>query len=192
MFIDPNIARVLRDGLRREGWPALARSVVSDTGGLTRGGITAVNWGDYKHLGRPATADELNAISEPEALEFYFQRYVMLPRFDRVLDQKLRALVIDWAFTSWSDDPIKALQTSLRTRGLYAGALDGVIGPKTIAALQADPDPRQLYRDVFNARVTFYRHVAFDKDVRAFLGAHPTSQLHNLAGWTNRCLEFTP
>jgi lysozyme family protein len=191
--IDPRIADVLREGLRREGWPKPARAAASDRGGLTRGGITAVNWGEWRHLGRPATAAELDAITEPDALEFYYQRYVLLPHFDQVLDPQLRALLIDWAFTSWSDDPVKALQTSLQLRYLYIGAIDGVLGPKTIAALQVDREPRRLFRDVYNARIRFYLDLAFaGPEVTAFLKAHPTSQLHNGRGWVFRCLEFTP
>lgn len=193
MYIDTQIERILLDGLRREGWPALARAVASDRGGLTRGGITAENWGDFKHLDRPATADELDAITETEALEFYYQRYVLLPHFDQVLDQRLRALLVDWAFTSWYDDPTKALQYSLASQGLYHGAIDGATGPKTLAALQSVRDPRRLFRDVFNARMVFYRNLALHApDVQQFLKDHPASQLHNLAGWENRNLEFTP
>jgi lysozyme family protein len=192
VYIDEIIARVLRDGLRREGWPAPARSVASDRGGLTRGGITAESWGDYKQLGRPATAAELDAITEDQALEFYYARYVALPKFEIVLDQRLRALLIDWSFTSWSDDPIEALQHSLARRGLYTGAIDGSIGPKTTAALLSDREPRVTFRDVFNARIAFYLDQAFDKSARQFLHDTPTTQLHNAKGWVNRCLEFTP
>lgn len=192
MYIDPGIERVLRDGLRREGWPAPARAQAADRGGLTRGGITAENWGAFRHLGRPASAAELDAITEPGALEFYYQRYVVLPHFDQVLDQRLRALLIDWAFTSWYDDPTKAVQRSLGRRGLYVGAIDGEIGPRTIAALLSERDPKQLYRDVFNARIDFYLHLSFDEQVESFLTMHPTSQLHNCIGWIRRCLDFTP
>lgn len=195
MYIDPGIERVLLAGLRREGWndgKAQARAQAADRGGLTRGGMTAVSWGEFKHLGRPATAGELNAITEPEALEFYYQRHVLTPRFDQVLDQRLRALLIDWSFTS-GVHPIKALQHSLATRGLYHGEIDGGIGPKTIAALLSDRDPRQLFRDVYNERIRFYLDLAFaGAEVAAFLKAHPESQLHNARGWAFRCLEFTP
>jgi lysozyme family protein len=192
VYIDPQIERVLRDGLRREGWPKPARTVASDRGGLTRGGITAKSWGDHKSLGRLATAAELDAITEDEALAFYYAHYVVEPKFEAVLDQRLRALMIDWSFTSWSDDPVEALQHSLARRGLYVGAIDGSIGPKTIAAILSDREPRVTYKDVYNARIAFYLDLAFDKQAREFLHAHPTSQLHNAIGWVNRCLEFTP
>lgn len=196
MFIDANIARVLLDGLQREGWnhgTAKARALASDRGGLTRGGITATAWGAWRNLGRPAMAAELDAITESEALEFYFHNYVTVPRFDRVLDQKLRAVLIDWSFTSWFDDPVKALQSSLRARSLYRGAIDGVIGAQTIAALQADRDPRRLFRDVYAARLRFYVALALDEyETAKFIADRPTSQLRNLAGWVNRALEFTP
>lgn len=190
MYIDEIIARILRDGLRREGWPKPARIVASDRGGLTRGGMTAKSWGDHKGLGRLATEGELNAITETEALEFYYAHYVVQPKFETILDQRLRALMIDWSFTSWSDDPVQALQHSLARRGLYVGAIDGAIGPKTIAAILSDREPRVTYRDVLEARIRFYLDLAFDKQARDFLHAHPTSQLHNCIGWTSRCLEF--
>ena len=194
MFLDPNIERVLKDALHREGWndgKAVARKHAADKGGWTRGGITAGAWGRYTHLGRPATPQELNAISESEALEFYFNEYVTVPALDRVPDQKLRALLIDWCFTSW-DDPIRAMQTSLKRRGHYDGAIDGTFGPKTKAALLVDRDPRMTYRDVLAARVRHYFACAYGPDVREFLSTHPDSQLINLKGWVYRCLEFIP
>lgn len=191
MYLDPNIDAVLRQGLTNEGWPAPARSLPSDRGGLTRGGITSADWGDYKKLGRPATAEELNAIGIDDALEFYYQRFVLAPHLDQITDQKLRALMIDWGFTSGAA-PIEAMQKSLAARGMYLGDIDGVIGPQTVAALFSERDPRRLFRDVFNERIAFYVSVAFDHDVHAFLNTHPSTQLANLGGWVRRALEFTP
>lgn len=190
MYIDPMIENVLKDGLRREGWPGRAQDKPSDRGGLTRGGITSKNWGSYKGWGRPATAAELDAITESDALEFYYERYVKLPGLELVTDQRLRALLIDWAFTSWFDDPIKALQATLKQRGLYDGAVDGKLGPKTKTALFVDRDPRETYRSVLAARIQFYMDIAFDRETRAFLDSHPSTQLHNCKGWVNRCLDF--
>jgi lysozyme family protein len=182
---------IIRDAMYREGWrDGQARLVnhPADKGGLTRGGVTAVNWGAQLGLGRPATAAELQAITYSEAEAFYTRRY--LKPFEQVPDPRLRALLVDWAFTSWLDDPTKALQTSLQRRELYSGAIDGIIGPLTIAAVRIDPDQRKTYRDVLAARIVFYRQLAYDADVRVFLKTHPTSQLVNFPGWLNRCLDF--
>lgn len=192
MHIDPNIDRVLRSVLRLEGWPAPAKLEPGDAGGLTRGGITAFGWGTYRGLRRLATRAELDAITEDEALTFYFERYVERPGFLELIDQRLRALAVDWGVTSGPDDPIKAIQRSLRDRGLYAGAIDGVLGPKTKAATFADRDPRQLYRDVFAARVRHYLAVGFDVHVLRFLDDNNETQLRFLRGWLSRTLEFVP
>lgn len=184
---------IIRDAMRREGWQhgdAKLINQASDKGGLTRGGVTASSWGDYLGLGRPATAAELQAMTEAQAEAFYTRRY-LLP-FESVPDPRLRALMVDWAFTSWLDDPTKALQTSLQKRALYGGAIDGIFGPRTKAALAKDLDRGQTYRDVLTARIVFYRQLAYDADVRLFLKLHPRTQLHNMAGWLNRCLEFLP
>ena len=183
------MTQILLDGMRREGWPALAAKHSADKGGWTRGGITARNWGDWRLLGRDATPEELNAITAPQALDFYFQRYVVLPKFDLVTDKRLQALLVDWAFTSWSDDPIKALQTSLARQGMLPGAIDGRLGPKTFIALSR-ANVKQTFNNVLAARIAFYLWLAFDAQTRQFLRDHPTTQLHNARGWVNRCLEF--
>lgn len=193
--IDPNIARVLREAMVREGWRNGQAALIdhpADRGSLTRGGVTAKTWGAYKRLGRSATAAELLAITEGEALQFYFTEFVLAPRLDLVLDQQLRALLVDWGFTSGPATPIKALQASFKSRGIYTGSLDGKIGPQTKAAIFADREPRTAFCDVYNARVVFYTRLAFDSQVQRFLQTNPTSQLHNLRGWLARTLEFTP
>jgi lysozyme family protein len=184
---------IIQDAMRREGWHEGRAKLIdhpADKGGLTRGGVTAASWGAYLGLGRPAIATELLDMTEAQATVFYTARY--LQPFALVPDPRLRALLVDWAFTSWLDDPTKALQTSLERRGLYHGAIDGIFGPRTLAAVQADLERAVTYRDVLHARIVFYRKLAYDADVRVFLKAHPASQLQNFSGWLNRCLEFLP
>lgn len=188
------ILEILLDGMAREGWAggrAKARTHVADRGGLTRGGITATAWGSYKKLGRPATATELDAITTEEALQFWYQEYCVRLGFDKIPDHRLQSLLIDWAYTSY-DDPGKALQSSLKARGLYDGKIDGIVGPKTKAALLKDPDIAQLYRDVFIARLKHYLRCAWDADVQKFVADKPATQLRNFPGWMNRTLEFVP
>ena len=194
MDVDPIVVKMLRDCLMREGWPASARSLPSDRGGLTRGGITARSWGRYMKLGRDATEMELNAIDEPSALNFYFDEYVRKPRFGEIADARLRELLVDWAFTSWSDDPTKALQRALVKQGKNIGSVDGVIGDLTLAAVNSTTtSATTLYRDVFTDRVRFYVALAIGEPaVVALMKRDPYSQLHNLTGWVNRALQFAP
>lgn len=198
-FIDPNIEAPLKAAMRREDprWfqPRGARLVnhPADRGGLTRGGITATTWGAYKGLGRPATREELLAITPEQALEFYFAEFVERPKFDYIPDQKLRALCVDWAFTSSPKAPWRAVQRSLAARGLYDAAVDGICGPATVRALMADREMPRTLRDVFGARVMFYVNLAVhDPLAVTFMTEHPEAQLANLRGWTARALEFIP
>lgn len=197
MHIDPNILKPLKAAMANEdprwfttGKPRIVNHP-ADKGGLTVGGITAVNWGDWKGLGRAANREELAEITVEQALEFYYARYVVLPCFDQIPDQKLRGLCVDWSFTSWSDDPWRAVQKALKRRGLYTGRIDGVFGRNTRAGLLAVRDWPALYREVWVERDKFYLALAMnDPAVVAFLSTHPKSQLHNLAGWLNRNREY--
>ena len=194
-YIDPLIQAPLRAAMVNEDprWFTTGPRLVdhpADRGGLTYGGITAKSWGAYRGLGRPATATELQAITAEQAMAFYYREYVLAPKFDWLPDQRLRALCIDWSFTSWHDDPWRAVQSSLKASGHYAGALDGIPGPATRAALLR-ADQRALYRDVFNARIRFYLGLALgERKMRRVLEADPSLQAHNLRGWINRVLEY--
>lgn len=184
------IDRELHHSERGKPWAfSRARLHAADKGGWTRGGITAASWGRYKKFGRSATPEELNAIGEADARQFYRERYVGPFAF---LADPLKALMVDWAVTSGHDDPAKALQATLKRRGIYDGIIDGVVGPKTRRALIEDPSPRTTYTDVYNARVRFYVNLAMrDPAVLDLLADNPRCQLWNLRGWVNRALEFS-
>jgi hypothetical protein len=99
--------------------------------------------------------------------------------------------LIDYGVTSPHVYVFKALQQALRKQQLYAGPIDGIPGPQTRAGLaDARLDHRRLYLDVLEYRARHYLAISFDADVRAFLKAHPQTQLHNCAGWLARCWAF--
>ncbi len=188
------VVAIIDDILRRElpagvTWAeSKARLHPADRGGLTRGGITSASWGTYAQLGRPATRAELNAITEPQARQFYRQRHVA--PFDTYPDP-LRVLLVDFGVMSSHRAVFRALQKALRDQGLYRGQIDGRIGPQSRAAIKAPQlDHRQLYNDTLNYRQQYYITLAFDRQARAFLKSHPTSQLAFLRGWLARCWEF--
>lgn len=61
-----------------------------------------------------------------------------------------------------------------------------ILGPKVVEAV-VDADGI-LQPTKFHERIDV--EGVGDRAVQDFLRAHPASQLHNLAGWLNRCVEF--
>lgn len=183
-IIDGILARELPPGAT---W-AQARAALhpADRGGWTRGGITARRWADYKGWTRSATRAELDALTEDDARSFYAHLYVR--PFEEYPDP-LRLLLIDFGVTSSHLAVFRALQRALRDQGLYAGRIDGIVGPQTRAAL-AQAHARRLYVDTLDHRRRYYLDLAQDAEYRDFLRDHPTTQAHNLAGWNNRCWAF--
>lgn len=177
---------VISDILRREGGYA---NRVADRGGMTNWGITAHTWASYKRLGRPATIEEVKAITEPQARAFYWDVFVG-PVAE--MAEPLRSLFVDWAVNSGFYEPTKALQGILYVKGLYLAGIDGVLGRKTFEAVAQDPSADKTYHELLVARVDFYFSLAIQRDpqVAVFLDAHPTAALHNLHGWCRRALEF--
>ena len=100
-----------------------------DKGGPTNFGITAAELGRVRNLGRPATADEVEAMSRAEAIAIYKRSYITEPKFDQIADGNLRMIVVDSGVLHGVGRATRWLQAAL------AVPVDGVIGPVTLAAL---------------------------------------------------------
>jgi len=112
--------------LRREGGfvdhPA-------DRGGPTNFGITAATLGDWRGLGRPASREEVRALTEREARKIYTQRYLTDTGFAQITNAKLRDLLLDCAV---HHGPRRASIWLQEAVGVEA---DGKVGPKTLEAV---------------------------------------------------------
>lgn len=71
-------------------------------------------------------------------------------------------MLVDWCFTSGSH----AIKRAQRALGLQA---DGVVGAKTLAALNA-PDSAATFRAIKDARIAFYRSIARGTQARYLKG----------------------
>ena len=164
------IDTILDEIIRREGGYV---NHPADRGGPTNFGITAQTLGSWRQLGRPATAAEVQALTETEARAIYRQQYITGPGFETITDAALLHLLVDAGVHSGPKRAVQWLQSAL---GVTA---DGVIGPKTRAALAA-ADQGVLYGKVLGQRLRHLgRLITNDPKQSAFA-----------AGWMNRMAEF--
>lgn len=136
----------------------------SDRGGRTRYGISERNHPD-------AWADD--QVTEEEARAIYETKYVRSPGFDKVSDPRLQALLIDFGVNSGPALAISKLQEILRVK------VDGILGPKTLAAIQAE-EPRRLANQLSLARIKMIGRIV----------KRDPSQLRFINGWLDRAGEF--
>lgn len=142
-----------------------------DPGGPTNMGVTQNVYSAW--LGRPATAADVKAMPVSDAKAIYAQRYWKLVGGDNIIDQDLANWVFDMSVLRGVQAASKAVQTVLGV------VVDGAIGPKTIAALNA------YDADAFLLR--FYKLC-----VTAFVGivSQKTNQLVFLPQWLKRAGEM--
>lgn len=139
----------------------------------TRWGITDKTLGEARGLGRPATIEEVKALTGAEARAIYRQRYVEAPGFLNVLDEPLRALLVDSAVQHGPGTAVEFLQRALGVKA------DGMLGGQTLAKLQAS-QPQYVYREVWNERAHYYANILKHKpEKRKYAG-----------GWFIRLSEF--
>jgi lysozyme family protein len=160
----------LKNILRREGGfvdhPA-------DRGGPTKYGITAATLGEWRGLGRPASREEVNALSEREARAIYTKRYLKDPGFAHIRNAKLRDLLLDCAV---HHGPRRAAIWLQEAVGVKA---DGIVGPKTLTAVRSF-GPSALRMRVLSKRIIFLGEL-ITKDPKQAVFAK---------GWMVRVAEF--
>ncbi len=170
------IEAMIDDVIRREGGFV---DHPRDRGGPTKYGITQSTLG--RHLGRPATASDVRALSREQAAEIYRTDYYLAPGIDR-LPERIQAFVFDAAVNHGPARAICLLQQVCDAAGFGPLVVDGICGPKTQgAAAEADRVMGDwLLAALVEERRNFYlRIVERDPGQRVFL-----------KGWLNRLAEF--
>lgn len=145
-----------------------------DKGGATNMGVTLSTWRqcgyDKDGDGDIDVADMklLNKADFERVLRLYWDRW----QADKITSQKVAEILVDWVYLSgkWG---IVIPQRILKV------ADDGVVGPKTIAALNA-ADPQWLHDKIYAARVNF---------INGIVAGNP-SQKRFIKGWLNRLKDF--
>lgn len=167
----------------------------TDKGGATNKGVTIATW---KQCGYDKNGDgkidvtDLKLISNADVRDrvlrpYYWNRW----KADDIKSQKVANILVDWVWGSGAHG-IKKPQM------LLGVAADGIVGPKTIAAVN-NANPDKLFDSIYKARETFLRNLA-NKSVAAYekkIGRKATekellkyTQKRFLKGWLNRLADI--
>lgn len=119
----------------------------ADPGGATMKGVTLAVYSHW--LGRPASKDELRAITDAELQAIYRAGYWNAIRGD-ALPAGIDLIVFDTAVNSGPGRAAKLLQ------GAAGVTADGAIGPATLAAVRT-VDPAVIINAFSAAHEAFYR-----------------------------------
>lgn len=147
----------------------------ADSGGATMRGITLatfIRWRLDNGLPRPDKTD-LRAITEAEWRDIFHFYYWNRLRADDIQSQAVANMLVDWYWHSGITS-VRNLQRLCRV------IADGIIGPKTLAAVNAC-NPEQLFRQLREARITYLTGITERRpDQRQFL-----------KGWLRRVNSIT-
>ena len=131
-----------------------------DSGGCTMAGVTIAVY--RKYFGADKTCDDLKFITEAEWLHIFKAGYWNPMKADLIENQSIAELCVDMCWGSGTKTAIKKIQAAL---GLDA---DGVVGKKTLAALNA-PDKAKTFYTLWNMRKSWLERIGFAGNNRKFL-----------------------
>jgi lysozyme family protein len=172
----PAVERMIDDVIRREGGFV---DHPLDRGGPTNFGITKATLS--RHLGRPASTDDVRRLSRTLARRIYRREYFEAPRIGQ-LPTRIQPFLFDAAVNHGPARAIRFLQQVCNAADLGQLAVDGVCGPLTrrIAAEADRVMGDWLLAALVEERRNFYLAlVERDPGQRVFL-----------EGWLNRLAEF--
>lgn len=176
----------LNKTLSHEGYYA---NVPGDKGGETYRGIARnfhPDWPGWpiidkakaKNGGALPWNHKINSHVLDEQVEnLYLEKFWAPIHLDRVADASLRGFIFDFYVNSRRSG-IRVVQHTLRERFGHALLIDGIMGMKTVDAVN-NCEPQSLFKALKIARGRFYRKIARYGDNQKFLG-----------GWLNRLDSF--
>lgn len=165
--------------LRQTYERAKAKGVIkkkSDLGGPTLVGVTLTTFQEWRvGKGKPKpTEADLARLNYEEWLEILKSLFWNRCKGDQIRNQSVANMFVDWV---WHSGPLMIR----KVQNIFSLVQDGIVGPKTLGALNAAP-ARTVFNRIKAAREQYYRKIV----------ANRPSQAVNLKGWMNRlnAIEF--
>lgn len=141
-----------------------------DLGGATNKGITIGTFGEYrKRKGLPSpTVQDIKSLSDKDWYEIFKTLYWDRWKADEIKSQSVADILVDWVWASG----VHGIKRPQRILGVSS---DGIVGSKTIAALNA-ADPKKLFDAIKADRAKFIDEIC---------RARPKNEKYR-KGWMNR------
>lgn len=141
----------------------------NDAGGCTMKGVTI---GTYRaYFGKSKTCKDLRNITDSQWDSIFIQKYWNKWSGDAIKNQSIANLLVDWLWTSG----VYGIKYPQQVLGVSA---DGVVGPKTIAAINNYPNQKELFQKLWNRRKKHFEAIGKGKNAKF------------LKGWLNRLNDF--
>lgn len=132
----------------------------------TNSGVTLETYQSF--FGKKKTCDDLRKMTEDEWKKIFKEGYWDRWNGDSIKDQSIANILVDWLWHSgtWG---IKHPQRVLGVKD------DGIVGPKTLAAINEHPYPKLLFAQLWQKREAYLRGLNKPQFIR---------------GWMNRLNDF--
>ena len=147
-------------------WEGGFANIKGDRGGATNKGITIATYRSV--FGKERTVEDLKTITDVEWLHIFKSLFWDKWKADEIRSQSIANLLVDW---TWNSGARYGIRIPQRILGV---AIDGIVGPKTIAAINGYRDERELFERLWHEREDFFKRIAVG------------SQKKFLKGWLNR------
>lgn len=146
-------------------WEGGFSNVTGDKGGATNKGVTLNTFRNV--YGNDKMIVDLIGMTDEEWLTIFKKYYWRKWMADAIKSQAIANLLVDWVWMSGTYG-IKLPQKVLGVK------IDGLVGNKTLSAINGYPNQQELFNKLWNERKSFFERIG------------KGAQAKFLAGWMNR------
>jgi len=151
----------------------------ADPGGATNKGVTIATFKSI--FGDDRTVDDLKAMNDDQWMHILKKLFWDKWRADEIKSQSIAEILVDWVWASGRygyTEPQKILGVTV----------DGVIGSKTLAAINNYPNQAELHNKFYNGRMEYIDRIV-NHSVNKYKEKNPAWSEKDLIEWTFKRFE---